>query len=210
MSPEGRADSGAGISLRSVSKSYAEGRPVLRGLNLEVAPGECVALLGASGSGKSTLMRLLPGFMAADEGSGPIRIGDSLVQEDGRIAAGIRARRAEIGCVFQQFNLVGRLDVLTNVLIGLLARVPLWRSVLRRFSAEEIRAAQAALEAVGLGEMAARRASTLSGSSNASPSPAAWCSKPASSSPTNPSRRSIRRARARSWKSWPASTANKA
>jgi phosphonate transport system ATP-binding protein len=163
MSPEGRADFGAGISLRSVSKSYAEGRPVLRGLNLEVAPGECVALLGASGSGKSTLMRLLPGFMAADEGSGPIRIGDSLVQEDGRIAAGIRARRAEIGCVFQQFNLVGRLDVLTNVLIGLLARVPLWRSVLRRFSAEEIRAAQAALEAVGLGEMAARRASTLSG-----------------------------------------------
>jgi phosphonate transport system ATP-binding protein len=59
--------------------------------------------------------------------------------------------------------LVGRLDVLTNVLIGLLARVPFWRSVFRNFSAEEIQAARAALEAVGLAEFADRRASTLSG-----------------------------------------------
>ena len=154
---------GAGISLRDVSKSYVPGRPVLRTLSLEVAPGECVALLGASGSGKSTLMRLLPGFMAADAGSGPITIGAGLIQADGRIVSDVRVRRSEIGCIFQQFNLVGRLDVLTNVLIGLLARVPFWRSVFRNFSAEEIQAARTALEAVGLADFADRRASTLSG-----------------------------------------------
>lgn len=108
-------------------------------------------------------MRLLPGFMAADAGSGSITIGAGLIQSDGRIVAGVRARRAEIGCIFQQFNLVGRLDVLTNVLIGLLARVPFLRSVFRNFSAEEIQAARAALEAVGLADFADRRASTLSG-----------------------------------------------
>jgi len=152
-----------GVSLRNVTKSYVPGRPVLRGISLEIAPGECVALLGASGSGKSTLMRLLPGFMAADPGSGPIALGSGEIQSDGRIAAGIRLRRAEIGGISQQFNLVGHLDVRTNVLIGLLARVPLWRSALRRFTPDEERAAQEALAAVGLADFAARRASTLSG-----------------------------------------------
>ena len=139
MSSGPQSPQGAGLTVRAVSKSYVPGRPVLRALNLQVAPGECVALLGASGSGKSTLMRLLPGFMAADAGSGLIEVGAGIIQSDGHLSPDVRVQRAAIGCIFQQFNLVGRLDVLTNVLIGLLARVPLWRSVFRRFSAEEIR-----------------------------------------------------------------------
>jgi phosphonate transport system ATP-binding protein len=154
---------GASVSIRDVSKSYVAGRPVLRGLSLEIAAGECVALLGASGSGKSTLMRLLPGFMAADAGSGPIAIGGAPIQSDGKVVSEVRVRRAEIGCIFQQFNLVGQLDVLTNVLIGLLARVPTWRSAFRRFSDQEVEVARDALAAVGLADFADRRASTLSG-----------------------------------------------
>jgi phosphonate transport system ATP-binding protein len=65
--------------------------------------------------------------------------------------------------VFQQFNLVGRLPVLTNVLIGRLAHLPLWRTLPRAFSLADRRAAMAALARVGLADFAARRTGTLSG-----------------------------------------------
>ena len=85
------------------------------------------------------------------------------MQEDGRMAPNIRALRAEIGFVFQQFNLVGRLTVMTNVLIGLLHRTSLWRSLLMRFSTDERQQALEALAAVGIEQSAWQRATTLSG-----------------------------------------------
>jgi len=128
-----------------------------------VQPGEMVALIGASGSGKSTLLRHVAGLITADRGGGRISVHGAVVQADGRIARGIRRTRAGIGVVFQQFNLVGRLPVLTNVLLGSLSRLPLWRTLTGAFPAAERLRAHQALMRVGIAELADQRASTLSG-----------------------------------------------
>jgi phosphonate transport system ATP-binding protein len=75
----------------------------------------------------------------------------------------VRSLRRHTGIIFQQFNLVGRMTLMANVLTGLLPHVPLWRSLLGRFSDDERMVAMRALEAVGLAEHALQRASTLSG-----------------------------------------------
>jgi phosphonate transport system ATP-binding protein len=154
---------GASLEVRSLSKSFGGARPALSSVGLALAPGEMVALIGASGSGKSTLLRHISGFLAADAGSGEVRVGDQVMQSGGRIAPGIRALRSQVGFVFQQFNLVGRLSVMTNVLVGLLPRVPAWRSLLMRFTKEEKAEAWLALRSVGIEGIAWQRASTLSG-----------------------------------------------
>jgi len=116
---------GAALSIEKLSKSFGAPKPALSNVAFKLAPGEMVALIGASGSGKSTLLRHISGFLGADEGAGEVRVGDHVMQSGGRVAPGIRGLRADVGFVFQQFNLVGRLTVMTNVLTGLLPRVPL-------------------------------------------------------------------------------------
>jgi phosphonate transport system ATP-binding protein len=85
------------------------------------------------------------------------------VQKDGVLARDIRKVRSRIGFVFQQFNLVDRLSLLTNVLAGTLGRVPMWRSTMCCFTRAEKDMALAALGLVGIAEYAGQRASTLSG-----------------------------------------------
>lgn len=148
------------IEVRQLEKSF----PCCKALDvvsLSIAAGEMVALIGASGSGKSTLLRHIAGFVAAD--AGEIEVMGHRIQSGGRIAKDIRRLRAEIGFVFQQFNLVGRLSLLTNVLMGLLYRTSLWRGLLMRFSIGERQQAMEALTAVGIEQFAWQRAATLSG-----------------------------------------------
>jgi len=148
------------IEIRELSKTF----PCCKALDevsIRIGTGEMVALIGASGSGKSTLMRHLSGFIAAD--SGEVTVLDRVIQQGGRIVPNIRRLRADIGFVFQQFNLVGRLPVITNVLTGLLYRTPLWRSLLMRFSLTDRQQALEALAAVGIEQHAWQRAATLSG-----------------------------------------------
>ena len=148
------------ISVVGLKKSY--GRCcALGGVSLTIAPGEMVALIGASGSGKSTLLRHIAGLAAADAGTVHI-LGDSM-QDGGRITRNVRRVRSRIGFVFQQFNLVGRLPLLTNVLAGQLHRVPTYRTLLRWFTAEEREMGRKALAEVGMEHHAHQRASTLSG-----------------------------------------------
>jgi len=103
------------LSVRHLTKSYraaGEQIAVLRGINLDIAAGERVALTGESGSGKSTLLHLIAGLDAAD--SGEIRLGDievTKLNDSGRAAL----RRDRLGLVFQQFNLVPSLSVDDNL-----------------------------------------------------------------------------------------------
>ena len=152
------------LRITHLNKHFHPQKQALCDINLTAQRGEMIALIGASGSGKSTLLRHIAGLLAADSTSGSsIEVAGSVIQKDGLIASDIRASRAKVGFVFQQFNLVDRLSVMTNVLVGLLHRLPLWRSLLGLFSQAERTLAYQALARVGIQDCHSQRASTLSG-----------------------------------------------
>ena len=149
------------IRIDRLTKSYGRSVKALDSVSLQIRPGEMVGLIGPSGSGKSTLLRSVSGLVVGEGGA--IWVDDRLVQSDGKLARGIRATRGKIGFVFQQFNLVNRLSIMTNVLAGCLKEIPLRRSLLMWFTAGERAAAFEALRRVGIPEQAWKRASDLSG-----------------------------------------------
>ena len=143
------------IELRGTAKRYGAGRTqvhALRDVDLDVAEGEFVSIMGPSGSGKSTLMNIL-GLLDRPSG-GSYRLGGRPMERlGGRQLAGERNRR--IGFVFQNFFLLPRLSLLENVAVPLVYRgIPAGR---RR------RQALAALTSVGIPELAARRPTEVSG-----------------------------------------------
>lgn len=152
------------VLVKGVRKTFRRGEPVLKGIDLRVDSGEIVGLIGASGSGKSTLIRLIAGLerIDANEGSRIEVLGQTL-QKEGRRLPAARAMRREIGVIFQQFNLVGRLSLLSNVLVGRLGRTSTWRGLLGFFPRPDRAVALEAIERVGLIDFARQRASTLSG-----------------------------------------------
>ena len=103
------------LAVRNLTKTYRSGgeqTKVLRGVNLDIAPGERVALTGESGSGKSTLLHLIAGLDSPD--SGEIRL-DSASITDLNDAGRAALRRDRLGLVFQQFNLIPSLNVSDNL-----------------------------------------------------------------------------------------------
>ncbi|KAI9549196.1 hypothetical protein GHT06_006609 [Daphnia sinensis] len=107
---------------------------------------------------------MVAGLLVADAGAGSvIEVNGHCVQREGRIVSDIRTIRSQVGFVFQQFNLVDRLPVLVNVLVGRLHAMHWLRGVMGWFKRQERSAALAALERVGILDCHKQRASTLSG-----------------------------------------------
>jgi phosphonate transport system ATP-binding protein len=150
------------LSVEKLSKRFGR-KQALSDIDLTVDSGEMVALIGASGSGKSTLIRHIAGLERSSAGPCCIDVFDRRMQEGGRLTREARSIRREVGVIFQQFNLVGRLSLLTNVLTGALGRVPAWRGLIGFFNRSEQTAAMRAMARVGIAEAARQRASTLSG-----------------------------------------------
>jgi phosphonate transport system ATP-binding protein len=131
----------------------------LRGINLSVPPGQMLAIIGLSGAGKSTFLRCVNRLVEPTSGQMLVE-GRDVTHISG---AEFRRLRTGIGMIFQQFNLVKRMSVLTNVLTGRLGYVPIAASWFHRFSAEDVDLALDCLRRVGIEEKAYVRADTLSG-----------------------------------------------
>jgi phosphonate transport system ATP-binding protein len=146
------------ISIRGMSKTYRGGVRALSNVSIDVAAGEFLVILGPSGAGKSTLLRCINRLVDPSEGQ---------VLHNGREITGkrgeLRTIRRQFGMVFQQFNLVKRLSVLTNVLTGRLGYRSLWRSLFYSFPEADKRIAIECLARVNMDHKAFQRADTLSG-----------------------------------------------
>jgi phosphonate transport system ATP-binding protein len=124
-----------------------------------VTPGSFVGVIGRSGAGKSTLLRTINRLTPATEGR-ILYNGADITALRGKA---LRQWRARSAMIFQQFNLVGRLDVLTNVLMGRLSEVPFWRSLAQLWPEQDVAIAMSALDQFDMAQLAAQRADQLSG-----------------------------------------------
>ena len=147
------------VEARGLRLVYPGGTEALRGIDLDIAEGSFVAAVGLSGAGKSSFLRCLNQLVRPTSGS--IVVGGHQVV--GARGGELRRVRRETGMVFQQFNLVRRMSVLTNVLVGRLGYHQGLGAVWPRFTAEDHRVSRVALARVGLADRAGSRADRLSG-----------------------------------------------
>jgi phosphonate transport system ATP-binding protein len=145
------------IKIRGLTKRYGE-FDALKGIELDVTPGEFLVVLGPSGAGKSTLLRCINRL--TDPTQGDVHVDGQLVTSD---AASLRRVRRKVAMIFQHYNVVPRLSVQKNVLTGRLGAVPGWLSWLQIFPRKDVEIARECLRRVELDEKAELRTDTLSG-----------------------------------------------
>src|ERR1700730_2700043 len=147
------------LRIEHLVKTYSGGVRALDDVSMQVREGEFVVLIGLSGSGKSTLLRCVNRLV--EPSGGRILLADL----DITAARGgdLRKIRRSVGMIFQQFNLVKRSTVLTNVLTGRLGYVSQWQRLLADWGEDDYRGALTGLDRVGLRDRAHQRADRLSG-----------------------------------------------
>jgi len=146
------------LEIDGLSRRFGT-KAAVSAVSLQIEKGSFVGVIGRSGAGKSTLLRLINRLVEPTAGR---------IVFEGLDVTALRGRqlrqwRARAAMVFQQFNLIGRLDVLTNVLMGRLAVVPPWRSMVSWWPDADKAVALAALEQFDMAQLAAQRADHLSG-----------------------------------------------
>ena len=146
------------LVLDRVSRHFGE-LAAVSNVSLTIAKGGFVGVVGRSGAGKSTLLRLINRVIEPSHG----RITFDDIEVTALEGRALRQWRARTAIIFQQFNLIGRLDVLSNVLIGRLTFMPTWRSLLTLWSEDDKAIALSALEQFDMAALAAQRAEELSG-----------------------------------------------
>ncbi len=153
------SNSDGSIRFSNASIVYPNGAVGMKDLDLEIRPGEFVVVVGSSGAGKSTLLRAVNGLNRLT--AGQVEVDGMLVpNSEGRE---LRQLRKRVGMIFQDFRLVKRLTVMSNVLIGRLAHVSGWRAMLNLWPQADREIAMQALERVGIPDKAWVKASDLSG-----------------------------------------------
>lgn len=146
------------LKLQSVNRRFGD-KLAVKNINLSIASGEMVGVIGQSGAGKSTLLRMINQLIAVSDGS---------IEFDGAKVSSLKGAelrnwQRDCAMIFQQFNLVPRLDVLTNVMLGRLNRRNTFSSLIKSFTEEEQLEALEALERLSIAQTALQRAGTLSG-----------------------------------------------
>ena len=152
------------LSVSNIVVTLPNGKNLVDNVSFTAGRGEFVAILGSSGAGKSLTLRCIVGLTKPSEGE------ISIIGEAGKIynttnvnAKGLRRARRHIGLIFQGANLVKRLTVLENVMLGRLGFISPLRSCLIGFKDAEAREAMEALDRVNMAPFAARLAGSLSG-----------------------------------------------
>lgn len=151
------------IEVKDIVKKLPNGKQILNGITFKVEKGDFVGILGPSGAGKTVTMRCLNGLTRPT--SGQIFIDTAGERVDLTCCKGkaMRALRQRIGIVFQGFNLVKRLSVLENVMVGRLGQINAFRSMTYGFTDDEAHEALEALEKVKISHLANRKVASLSG-----------------------------------------------
>lgn len=147
------------LEIEHLTKIYEDGTLAVDDMSFTVDDGEFLVIIGLSGSGKSTLLRCINRLIEPTEGR-VIWNGTDITAASGEELRKIRRR---IGMIFQQFNLVERSSVMTNVLSGRLGYSSPWTTMIGRFSKQDREKALAALRQVGIEDQALKRADDLSG-----------------------------------------------
>lgn len=147
------------LKIEKLSKTYDSGTYALQDVSLVIDPGEFVVVLGKSGSGKSTLLRCINRLVEPTSG----RIFLNETEITGASPSRLRELRKKIGMVFQQYNLVERFSVQTNVLSGKLASMSNIASLLNLFPEADVEKSRQVLNRLGLAGKDLKRSDKLSG-----------------------------------------------
>lgn len=147
------------LSIKNLVKVYGKETRALNGVSLDFYPGEFIVVIGPSGAGKSTFIRCINRLV--DPSEGEVIFGGEHMEKIG--GKKLRKQRSEIGMIFQHYNLVGRTNVIKNVLHGRLYSTPIYKSIFALFTHEDKKEAVELLQKVGLGDQIYKRSDELSG-----------------------------------------------